>query len=327
MIAAVIAIHTDLFRTVSDFDIKTYQFSHYHVRLFDIINFNLLTLAVPTFFVISLFLFFAKVSDSRSYFRPRMVRLFYLYGFWVVLWCLHFGGFYAFASHIRHGDIAAVVEFIVRGGGGILYFFFSLIFLTFIAYYSIRLSRAILWLLLVLSLSLLWLLPLIVIHYSSVSYLVAYWNPINFLPYVFIANLVFHYIRDNRDSYSRRFKIAFIVILIVTIISAILEWLWLPNQNFFAYNPAGVIPGSRLSVAGGTALVFLASFLVKKPAWKWVRFLADYTLGMYCLHYFVLSVFFKIFPMAPATVVYVSVFLLSLAAAYLARRAFGKRLI
>jgi len=333
MIAAVIAGHAQLTLRFNAFDINQYQFPHYHVTILNVIGENLLALAVPTFFIVSLFLFFTKVQDSRSYFRPRMVRLLYLYGFWVVLWLLHRGGFSTFASDVRHGDIYGAVEFVVRGGYSEFYFLFSLIFLTFIAYFSVRLPKSVLWLLLGLSLSLLWLFPLVTIHYGSYHSLVALWSPMNFLPYIFIANLGLHYLQDGNVRWSSsRFKIGFFTILILTIVSAIGEWLWLPNQVFFEANPGNVIPPyTRFSVAGGASLVFLLSFLVKKPAWRWVRFIAGYTIGLFCLNVFVISIYKSIFG-APVSfdqklILFAATVLISLITAYLARRAFTKRLI
>jgi len=155
----------------------------------------------------------------------------------------------------------------------------------------------------------------------------------NFLPYVFIANLGLHYLRDKNVSWSSgRFKIAFFTILILTIVSAICEWIWLPNQNCFAANPGDVIPPyTRFSLAGGTSLFFLSSFLAKKPAWRWVRFVVGYTLGIFCINVFVISVYTQIFifpiSFGGKLILYVAVVLLSLITAYLARRAFSKRLI
>ncbi|MCX5992213.1 MAG: acyltransferase family protein [Chloroflexi bacterium] len=163
MIAAVVAIHTALFQKPSEFDINTYNFSHYHVTIFNVVHFNFLSLAVPVFFLVSLFLFGVR-GGNRAYFTGRIERLVYLYFFWVALWGLHFGGFTALASYVRHMDIKGVIQWIVTGDYSVHYFLFSLILLTCAFYFCRKLPKSALWLLLGGSLLIIVVVPVVVMN-------------------------------------------------------------------------------------------------------------------------------------------------------------------
>lgn len=155
----------------------------------------------------------------------------------------------------------------------------------------------------------------------------------NFLPYIFIAALVSRK-GDDGDGWfsSLSFKALVAVILVLTIVAAVCEWHWLPNQNHFTYNGGCAIPAyTRLSIVGATSVVFLLSFYIRRPSWRWVGFLADYSLGIYCLHFFVISLYQQLFGTPVPFPQHLAEFAFVLAAsailAFFARRAFSKRLI
>jgi len=98
---------------------------------------NVAYLAVPVFFQISLFLLYLKSEKvgSSYFFSKRLLRLIYLYLFWIgmkILFDIFFKeGFEAIrrtASSPR-----SLIEFIVSGGQSPFFFFFSLIFLSTLA--------------------------------------------------------------------------------------------------------------------------------------------------------------------------------------------------
>jgi Acyltransferase family len=82
---AVIAWHVKLFGASDLF--QPGQHSQSSIRLSDILNFQVLVLAVPTFFLMSMVLFLERVRHRGApYFRTRLRHLFLLYVFWVALW-------------------------------------------------------------------------------------------------------------------------------------------------------------------------------------------------------------------------------------------------
>jgi peptidoglycan/LPS O-acetylase OafA/YrhL len=332
MIAAVVALHTTLFNRPGDFDINNYNFTNYHVRLFDVVTLNFLALAVPAFFLISLFLFGVRAEGNQSYFSNRIVRLVYMYSFWVIVWGLYFGGLQDLPRYVWHMDIRSAVEWIVTGNHSVHYFLFSLILLTCAFYVCRKLPTSALWLLLCGSLLIIVVVPVVVMNEPRLSILVANWSPMNFLPYVFIAALVSRKAGEEGWLSSFWFKIFIAVILVLTIVAAICEWLWLPSQNHWTYNVGCAIPSyTRLSVVGGTSAVFLLSFLVRRSSWRWVGFLADYSLGIYCLHWFVIRMYQEFFgtplPFPQHLAEFAFVLTVTAIVAFLARRAFSQRLI
>ena len=81
MSIAVVSFHMRVFGSSTIFDMQGYL-SH-QVELSDIINFNVLHLSVPIFFVVSLFLLNEKWMRGNFHLFVRLERLIYLYCFWV----------------------------------------------------------------------------------------------------------------------------------------------------------------------------------------------------------------------------------------------------
>jgi peptidoglycan/LPS O-acetylase OafA/YrhL len=190
MSLGVIAWHLRVFGSSAAFDIN--RFPGHTLVLSDLINFHLLLLAVPVFFLVSLFLFFAKAKRNQRYFRQRLKKLVGLYFFWTGLWLLVCGKLYGFFFVLKK-IIENAVIFAVTGGYSLYYFFFSLIILTCVSYAVLKVSRFALWFLAFLSAALLGGLAFVAREVQTLHCLVAFWNPLNFLPYVFISALVFEY--------------------------------------------------------------------------------------------------------------------------------------
>ncbi|MBW1719044.1 MAG: acyltransferase [Deltaproteobacteria bacterium] len=289
MSVAIVAWHIQLFGASNLFDLK--NFADHNIVLSDIINFYFLLLAVPVFFLISLFLFFQKIVINRSYFKKRITRLLLLYLFWVGLWLLLYGCLTNF-SNIFPSSFKDILISIISGWSSLYYFFFSLILLTCIACAIIRLPDYLLWLLLVICSSLLWCFPLIVKIYGEYHFLVAYWNPFNFLPYLFIAALFLTYFKKGYlKPSSKYFKLLIVCLFFVFITTAIFEWHWIRDINYFKYNAMVIPPYTRISVVVGATLLFCLSFFIKGPSGSGIKFLSNYSLGLYCLHGFA-SIFY-----------------------------------
>lgn len=289
---AVVAWHIQLFGASNLFNAK--NFAGHDIVFSDIINLYFLLLAVPVFFLMSLFLFFQKIWIDPFYFKKRIARLLLLYVFWDGLW-LFLWGYLTDFSNLFPSSLRAILISVVSGWCSPYYFFFSLILLTCIARVTVCLSSYVLWLLLAISLSLLWFFPLIVKIYGEYHFLVAYWNPFNFLPYVFIAALFFRYFRKGylRPS-SKYFKFFMVCLFFVFIATAIFEWQWIRDVNYFKYNGLAIPPYTRISVVAGGSLVFCLSFFIKRPVYRIIKFLSKYSLGLYCLHGFAIIFYGKL---------------------------------
>jgi peptidoglycan/LPS O-acetylase OafA/YrhL len=326
---AVVAWHMRLFGTSRQFDAQGFFLEQ--IEISDILNFNLLLLAVPVFFLISLFLQNEKWMQGQLRLFARLERLLYLYCFWVGMALLLYR-LENKLSVIWPDSIAKLGLFVVTGGYSLFYFLFSLILLTIISYAFYKSPPVIHWVLLVVSTSLMWIFPYVVTKKNDCSFLVAFWNPLNFLPYIFISRLIYIYLLQRRDRlYSIHYKIIVWGAFCLCVISAVCEWYWFRDINNFEFNGYAFPSYTRISVVSGAAFLFLTSFYIRHPPPECIRFLSEYSLGIYCLHGFVgwYVVKFMAGMGLPSRelIEFLTVMLVSLMFSVILRRAFSKGLI
>lgn len=281
MSLAVVAWHLRVFGLSGFFDPEGYR--HHFITFSDIINMQVLLLAVPVFFLVSLFLYFEHGAMDNHYFVRRVRKIAGLYGFWLAVFLVIYGCSYGFSSLVPVGGWDLLRK-IISGWGSLYYFFFSLLLLTCLARFIAPFPRRLVWLLLAVSLAVLWVMDLLVKSGVTSGSLVAYWNPVNFLPYLFLARLFADY-NGRQDLTSNPFPLAlFILLTMGCVLAAVGEWHWLISGHNFAYNDCALPCYTRVSLALGAAIVFRLSWFIRYRPNYVVRFLADYSLGLYCLH-------------------------------------------
>lgn len=326
MSLAVVAWHIHLFGISSLFDKS--GFTHHAITLSDVINFQLLLLAVPVFFLISLFLFFDHYKTHDRYFKNRIKKIAGLYGFWLGIFFLFYAWCYGFVP-LLPSDGKNLLMKIISGWSTLYYFFFSLFVMTCLARVVVSWPRYLLWLLLVLSLISLWGAAFLVKIGVAPNYLVAYWNPLNFVPYVFIARLLSG--TTDKDLFTL-FSLPFFLLLLGFVFAACFEWQWMINCNNFSYNDCALPSYTRVSLVLGAFIIFRLSWFIRRRPNRLIRFLSDYSLGLYCLHGYVsLLVYETIFKTleghgAPF-IAFIIIVPVSLAVAVVLRRLVGRRLI
>ena len=329
MSLAVIAWHMRLFGISSLSDMSKY--STHHIQLSDIINFNLLLLAVPVFFLISIFLQVEKWAKNSAGFWGRIERLTYIYCFWT--------GIFLIVCKME-GQLSLIwpktaIEaglFVISGGKSLFYFLFSLILLTTLSHMTMRLrltQQKILTLFLLVSL---WICPAVVVRYDALHLLTAFWNPLNFLIYAYIAHLLYRYIGNNPHvTHSTAFKKALGLIFILFLIAAICEWTWFRGINNFKYNGFAFPSYTRPSVAIGATFLFLLSFTIRHPPAFIIKLISEYSLGLYCVHGFVMFYYYGLKPDIPPPINrfldFCLILSVSLGLSILLRRVFRKGLI
>jgi len=326
MSLAVVAWHRHLFGMSALFNKN--EFSRQAIALSDIINFHFLMLPVPVFFLISIFLFFEHYAEGKHYFSLRIRRIACLYGFWLGLAFLLHGYRYGFSPLLPSSGPDLLMR-ILSGWSTLYYFFPSLLIMTCIAMLVVHCQRIIVWLLLVISLLSLWGVSLLVRIGVVPQVMVAFWNPLNFVPYVFIARLL----SDKTNQISKDFfPIPFLFLLSGVFFTACVEWKYLQSINNFQFNYCYLPTYTRISLVLEAVMVFCLSFLVRHRPYRLIRFLSDYSLGLYCLHmYVILMVYDQIVinyhvQMAPL-MAFVAIVSLSLIIAVAFRRLVGKYLI
>jgi peptidoglycan/LPS O-acetylase OafA/YrhL len=237
-------------------------------RIIHLFYFNFSLLAVPTFILISLYLFIQKLSGAGDYWKKRFLRLFQIYVFWV--------GIQFILYLLTGGPLPLPLKTIIRSGGpdlnfgpllpvmpSIFYYLYSLIFCTVLAFLFLKLPEKIKW-----------LSAIVIIVGSCVYFLLtpSYGIAIdtrsmkNYYLYVPSAYLLYHY-----GSQFVRFRLLFFIGFLLSIIA---ESTFVGSMSAYG----------RLSIFLG-ALTF-ASFFISgwSAANRPMILLSRYSLGLFALH-------------------------------------------
>lgn len=281
----VVAWHTHALGETELFS-STDKFS---VSLVDVIYFNVFLIAVPLFFQVSLFLYVKNRKNTKEYFKKRIVNLLYLSFFWVSCWLF-------FITGIEPIPLKEIPIFIITGGRSIFYFFISLLLLTVVTEFILRTEKffkpktylIIQWLLLLVSILVLVFKGVISNYLGEYLrlFFVPYSSPINFIPYVFVAIIINQLCKKNKISIGSKF---YVVSLTIYILLSFIEWNTLPNSIYIIYDGYPFPPYERISLIFGSATLLLFAIYkdIKTP--KIINYLSASSLGIYCIHYFVIT--------------------------------------
>lgn len=318
MALAVVALHTHV--------LCAYRFSiilAFGIPVCDILENNLLRLAVPTFLLMSLFLFASKADRGSRYLLRRLEWLMLLFVFWSGLFWVVFRGNHGLFGHDLpmsgwKASTTWVFKLLVTGGNPYYYFFSCLALLVLLSFLARRFPRWLLWLCVIASTGFLWVMAVLALHNDALAGLTVYWNPLNFLPFAFIAPLMSSY---WHQGYLQRpmVRLALIVVLILLCVPiACMEWQHLADSS-------ATLPGyTRPSLVLGASALVLVALPVSHPAPAVVRLLSDYSLGIYCVHSFV-----RLFlpRQTPGDLAFLVITGISIAVTAFVRYSIGKRMI
>lgn len=246
-------------------------------NLFDVISYNLQSVAVPCFFIISNFLFCLKpISHGRLI--SRLIRLVSLYLFWVSLMVYHY-------RPEIHFTLTGLAAFLVSGGHTFYYFLAVLILLSPVTFFLQKLrGKALLFSGILSALTLFGTMVWLQQDY----YFATHMNHCIVTSYAMVplcSVLLARYCEKIQSSerIARHWGLGLIGIGIVT---AAIEWkfsapgelldsyrMWLPKHARF----------SLYFLA--SALVVFAIRINNKPG-KILSYLSKNSLGIYCLHGF-----------------------------------------
>ena len=274
----VVGVHIGYFLPSSIFSPDWYE-SHEFV-FSDFVNIYILLLAVPTFFIISNYLFSCRPYDWREL-SNTLVRCFKLALFWILIFTIIMKR----PIPIPHNVIQTVILFL-SANLTLYYFFVSLAILTIITHFAKRLPNFLLLLLALLSIIIVGLLPIFSIKYQF--YLLSIlWNPINFLPLPFAAIIIQRLKSQNLRSLY--WNLIIISLIVLAFFACILDWTIYVNKGFFTVNLYAIPAYTRPSVIllSVLVLVLVVNFKMKKLAV--IDFMSKHSLALYCLHFFFLS--------------------------------------
>lgn len=273
--------------------LATTQFATASINAF---NFNFALLAVPVFFQISFFLYYQNRFSKKDYFKKRISKVGKLYFFWLFIASVFGSLFYSFKLHTISliGGFKSLPALILAGGHPTFFFFFSLFALTagaeLFARAPLKDEQKYIFcqFLLVLSASLVALLPFIQLAVGDkASFLTYFWNPLNFIPYIFSSYIVYCDFKTSQKP-DKRLSLNFkaLPLVVLWLVASIAEWKILASDHVWFQS---ILPEySRISLLlGSTAVLYLALGEWPHPP-KLIKSLSAYSLGIYIFHSFLL---------------------------------------
>lgn len=262
---------------------KELYLQHYFI-VSDFVNFYILLLAVPIFFITSSYFFSQKPADKLTLFNSvkRIGRL-------AIFWILFFKIFQNKSWEILlclPKSVSELISFILSGCNTIYYYFISAIVLTTITHFSKFLNIFHIFIAFIVSIIIVSFLPILAIA-TDRFILAVYWNPLNFIPYPFAAILVFHLAREMKVILKPAYGILFGFILVGSVVA---DWTIYINEGFFSVNRYGIPAYTRPSLVfiSMAVLFFAGKINFKKNVV--IQFLSNNSLALYCLHPFFIPI-------------------------------------
>ncbi len=262
------------------------QYPDHRFTLSDFLNFHVLLLAVPTFILMSNYLFVLH-GTSWAALKRRLWRLAILVTFWPIALTLYKKSVYGLPDLVP-GSPSSLVSFVLTAGHTIYFFFVSLIVCLVVTHFISRLRSPAVWFGSVLSVVLLFSLPLAT-KLSGWSWLSACVNPLNFIPYSFAAVLLSRY----AGYVAHRKALILAAGLFLAVALSVAEWrldtgsIFFASEDPFLRGQDSAIPAyTRASLLFSTVVVLI---LAANPAIKAhgaVRFMSRHALALYCIHPF-----------------------------------------
>jgi len=237
---------------------------------------QLTLIAVPTFYLISLYLFYSHISSTGSgYLWRRLRRIVKLFIFWTAIQVAVYFIVRAFGHYypnvwLGFRQICVAQAFVMGGpslpyvGDSVFYFLFDLAILTVLAFSYARINDRIripLGLAVILGSA----IYFEICHVHNIS--VPYWRPDSFIIYIPIAYMLTH--SDSIKSFWFFFLAGFIFFIAHNI--------WFLKSDPSAY--------ARISIVLGTVAVFcIFQSLNLGLTDRFTQFLGRYSLGIFAIH-------------------------------------------
>jgi surface polysaccharide O-acyltransferase-like enzyme len=289
--------------------------SNFIPSLSDIIYCNIFLVAVPLFILVSLFLYIFNHKTKKNYFVKRSKHILFLYVFWTLVTTIgllvasRIGLSVALKQVITLHEIFSV-EYILSGGNSVTYFLIEILIMTLIVEVMLQLKQRIkpihFNILTVLLFGVSCILMAVMstisgLFDSHIAFLfLVYYSPLNFLPYPFLA-LILYDLYNRNSSILNRWQNMLIFLVMVLLI--IVEWKTLPSNILLVADYFLLPQNSRLSLVFASVLLFVFFINFNIYGGKTVKMLSETTLGVFLLHNFII----KIYPyIIPGLVVYKS---------------------
>ena len=253
-------------------------------NLADVFYFNVQSTAVPTFILVSILLFCLKpITFART--RSRLVRLGYLYLFWVCAWMYY-------TKPVIEWNVPWMTEFLLRGGGWQFYFIPVLILMTLQSALMSRLTR---W-----GIHAAFLASVLILfatewratsdfRWTRQPY---YWLPTCFVLLPCFAQWLVSQLPTLVADRAKRFRLAGLLGL-AALVAAVVEWRYQAPAGLVDEARKWVPKHARFSIQFESLAIVVLSLGIRRQPGPVVAYLARNALGIYCLHGFVIGGFLK----------------------------------
>ncbi len=254
----------------------------------DIIYYNITLLAVPVFFIISLFIFYYKKILDWEYTRNRVKKISIIFIFWFIFFNIH-----DLFSNITLDEINDLTYFnyidlflqqkVLPNKLYLNQYFFllDLILLTIFARINANYltNRRIQYTLLISSMVFI-IIGATIIAFRNIEYafLINFRIFTNFLPYIFAAALI----KQDYITGLKKINKKIIIYMILFLGSSLIEWQILKNTFYMP-------PYTRVSLVFGSMAIMYLFLKIKTKTPMLIRIISDNTLGIYCMHIYFLS--------------------------------------
>lgn len=243
-------------------------------RLIRFFNFELTLIAVPAFFLVSLYLLSGKLMESPDSFPRRLGRLVGLYLFWF--------GVQMTLSFLLQGEIPPLSYDLLRNGGpglpivggSVFFFLFDLIFLFLLLAFFSRMPDA-------------WKrwVGVMVFLISAVAFEVAIFSEWihldypDFINFFYLVPLAFLFFRNPQFLIRRKWWFLGAYVLLAFLHDVGIKLLLSPHPvRFPTYG--------RLSIAVGTIALCCFMLDTRIRSNRWIAVVARYSLGIFAIHKF-----------------------------------------
>ena len=275
-IAFVVSMHLNLAQEFAQASGNAHSLTAYNILLSQVF-----CMAVPGFLLIAVFLQAIKNPDWSKV-RAHLVDTFFLYAFWVGGWIVWTHG------RPEHGVIG-LIKFFLKGGGWAFYFFVILLIVHTVYAIIRKIPNKGLWFGLFLA-SALVMGAFLTMALKSHAWtrIETYWWPVGFLPIPFMALLLARYwpaLSVNRMLHRR----VLLTSIVLAVAAGIIEWICAADATDAAKLPLRPFLPEYLRMS--PMLIAFSAILaaLKFPsAPQWIRFIARNSLGIFCLHVFIL---------------------------------------
>ena len=254
---------------------------NHRFTLSDFVNFYILLLAVPVFFIISNYFFYRKPVGWEVCYKylKRIIKLAII---WPIFYSLYGILVFQVWPRIPRNGLE-MIYFIFTASRTIYFYFVSLIGLTIITYFSKSIRIRYIAIFFILTTLLVSSLPLL--SMTTGNYLFSiFWNPLNFLPYPFAAILVSRLI----DLKLNKLKQTYLMVgwFLICFLMIVIDWRAYIDAGFFKVNSYAIPAYSRSSLIFISMAVLYFSIKIRPKFNFIIDFMSRYSLELYCLHIF-----------------------------------------